>query len=70
MTNILTAQVSKVMEGFVLESLTPEVGHKLDPKQFALPTKSTRQALAYLLHLILSALDHGQCSIRIFFADF
>ena len=38
--------------------------------QFALPTKSTTQALVYLLHLILSALDRGQCSIRIVFADF
>ena len=66
----LTAQVSKVMERFVLESLTSEVAHKLDPKQFALPTKSTTQALVYLLHLILPALDRGQCSIRIFFADF
>ena len=66
----LTSQVSKLMEGFVLESLTSEVGHKLDPKQFALPTKSTAQALVYFLHLILSALDRGQCSIRIFFADF
>ena len=66
----LTAQVSKVMEGFVLESLTSEVGHKLDPKQFALSTKSTTQTLVYILHLILSALDRGQCSIRIFFANF
>ena len=66
----LTAQVSKVMEGFVLESLTSEVGHKFDPKQFVRPTKSTTQALVYILHLILSALDRGQCSIRIFFADF
>ena len=46
------------------------MGHKLGPKQFALPTKSTTQALVYFLHLILSALDRGQCSIRIFFADF
>ena len=66
----LTSQVSKVMEGFVLKSLTSEVAHKLDPKQFALPTKSTTHALVYFLHLVLSALDRGQCSIRIFFADF
>ena len=58
------------MEGFVLKSLTSEVAHKLDPKQFALPTKSTTHALVYFLHLVLSALDSGQCSIRIFFADF
>ena len=62
----LTSQVSKVMEGFVLKSLTSEVVHN----KFALPTKSTTHALIYFLHLIISALDRGQCSIRIFFADF
>ena len=66
----LTAQVSKVMEGFMLQSLMSEVGHKLDPKQFALPGKSTTQALVYLLHVIHAALDQGHCSVRIFFADF
>ncbi|CAB4031467.1 RNA-directed DNA polymerase from mobile element jockey, partial [Paramuricea clavata] len=66
----LTAQVSKVMEGFMLQSLMSEVGLKLDPKQFALPGKSTTQALVYLLHLIHAALDQGHCSVRIFFADF
>ena len=66
----LTSQVSKVMESFVLKSLTSTVAHKLDPKKFALPTKSTTHAPVYFLHLVLSALDRGQCSIRIFFADF
>ena len=66
----LTAQVSKVMEGFTLKSLMSDVGHQLDPKQFALPKKSTTQALVYLLHVILASLDHGHCSVRIFFADF
>ena len=65
----LTAQVSKVMEGFMLQFLMSEVGHKLDPKQFALPGKSTTQALVYLLHVIHDALDQGHCSVRIFFAD-
>ena len=58
------------MESFVLKSLTSTVAHKLDPKKFALPTKSTTHAPVYFLHLVLSALDRGQCSIRIFFADF
>ena len=62
----LTSQVSKVTEGFVLKSLTSEVAHN----KFALPTKSTTHALIYFLHLIISTLDRGQCSIRIFFADF
>ncbi|CAB4033726.1 Hypothetical predicted protein [Paramuricea clavata] len=66
----LTAQVSKVMEGFMLQSFMSEVGLKLDPKQFALPGKSITQALVYLLHLIHAALDQGHCSVRIFFADF
>ena len=66
----LTAQVSKVMEGFTLKSLMSDVGHQLDPKQFALPKKSTTQALVYLLHVILASLDRGHCSVRIFFADF
>ncbi|CAB3994355.1 RNA-directed DNA polymerase from mobile element jockey-like [Paramuricea clavata] len=66
----LTAQVSKVMEGFMLQSLMSKVGLKLDPKQFALPGKSITQALVYLLHLIHAALDQGHCSVRIFFADF
>ena len=61
----LTAQVSKVMEGFMLQSLMSEVGHKLDPKQFALPGKSTTHALVYLLHVIHAALDQGHCSVRI-----
>jgi hypothetical protein len=42
----------------------------LDPKQFALPGKSTTQALVYLLHVIHAALDQGHCSVRIFFVDF
>ena len=58
------------MEGFTLKSLMSDVGHQLDPKQFALPKKSTTQALVYLLHVILASLDHGHCSVRIFFADF
>ena len=66
----LTAQVSKVMEGFTLKSLMSDVGYQLDPKQFALPKKSTTQALVYLLHVILASLDRGHCSVRIFFADF
>ena len=47
----LTSQVNKVMEGFTLESLMSEVAGKLDKKQFALPGKSTTQALVFLLHL-------------------
>ena len=66
----LTPQVAKIMEGFTLESLLSQIMDKLDSKQFGLPKKSTIQALVYLMHQILSALDKGHCSSRDFFADF
>jgi phosphoribosyl 1,2-cyclic phosphodiesterase len=58
------------MEGFTLESLLLDVLDKLDPKQFSLPKKSTTQALVYHMHQIHAGLDKGQCSARVFFADF
>ena len=66
----LTSQISKIMERFTINSLMPQVIDQLDPKQFALPNKSTTYALVYLLHQILAALDSGHNSIRLFFADF
>ena len=66
----LTSQISKVMEGFMLNNLFSQVANKLDAKQFAQPKKSTTHALVYLLHLILAGLDNGHCSVRLFFADF
>ena len=42
----------------------------LDSKQFALPGRSTTQALVYLLHIILEWVDGGEMNIRIFFSDF
>ena len=42
----------------------------MDSMQFSLPSKSTTHAPVYLLHSILAALESGQCSVRIFFADF
>ena len=66
----LTSQIGKVMEGFTLDSLLSEVSGKLDTKQFALPGKSTTQALVYILHLIHAGLDVGHCYARLFFADF
>ena len=35
-----------------------------------IPGKSTEQALVYLLHIALEALDKGNCSVRFLFADF
>ena len=37
---------------------------------YAVPGKSTEQALVYLLHLALEALDRGGCYLWLFFADF
>ena len=31
---------------------------------------STQHAIAYVLHLVLEALESGSCSVRLFFADF
>ena len=58
------------MEGFTLDSLLGEVSCKLDTKQFALPGKSTTQALVYLLHLIHAGLDAGPCYARLILAVF
>ena len=66
----LTCQISKVMEGLTLSRLTPAVLADLDAKQFATPGKSTEQDIAYILHLVLENLDRGNCSARLFFADF
>ena len=66
----LTSHIGKVMEGFTLDSLLGEVSSKLDTKQFAMPRKSTTQALVCLLHLIHAGLDVGHCYARLFFADF
>ena len=66
----LTCQVAKVMESFTLVRLLPVLLDKLDLKQFALSGRSTSQALVYLLHLALDALDKGNCALCFFFADF
>lgn len=66
----LTSQIAKVMEGFTLKSLYAQVRSKIDPKQFALNKKSTSHALLYFMHNILQPMDKGNCSVRIFFADF
>ena len=58
------------MEGLTLSRLAPAVLADLDAKQFATPGKSTEQAIAYILHLVLENLDCGNCSARLFFADF
>ena len=66
----LTSHLSKIMEGFTLQSLFDQVCENLDDKQFALEGKSTTHALVYLLHVILQSLDDGHSFARVFFADF
>ena len=66
----LTCQISKVMEGLTLSRLAPAVLADLDAKQFATRGKSTEQAIAYILHVVLENLDCGNCPARLFFADF
>ena len=60
------------MEGLTLSRLAPSVLADLaiDAKQFTTPGKSTEQAIAYILHLVLENFDRGNCSVRLFFADF
>lgn len=58
------------MKGFTEKALLSQVLYKLDTKQFAIPKKSTTHALVNLLHSILTGLDKGHCSARVFFADF
>jgi len=66
----LTSQISKIMEAITLTRILPSVLQVIDKKQFAVAGKSTSQAIAYILHLALKALDKGGCWVRLFFADF
>ena len=66
----LTSPIAKVLEGFSAESLITSVFNKLDNKQFALPGRSTTQALIFFMHTILETLDTCGRYIRIFFSDF
>ena len=66
----LTCQLAKVLEGFTLSRVYPSIVGNLDRNQFAVAGKSTEQALVYVLHLALEALDRSGCYLRLFFADF
>ena len=66
----LTCQIAKVLERFTLTRVLSTILPQLDKKQFAVTGKSTEQAIVYILHLALEALDKGNCSLRLFFADF
>ena len=66
----LKCQLAKVLEGFTLARVYPSIVGNLDRNQLAVAGKSTEEALVYLLHLALEALDRGGCYLRLFFADF
>ena len=53
----LTCQISKVLESFTLSRILPKLLPKVVSKQFAAAGRSTDQALVFLLHLALEALD-------------
>ena len=58
------------MEWFTLARILPNILAEFDAKQFAVFGKSTSEALVYLLHLALEALDKDQCYVTLFVADF
>ena len=53
----LTSAIATVFEGFSAEALITSVFNKLYSKQFALPGRSTTQALIFFMHNILQTLD-------------
>ena len=66
----LTCTLAKVMEGFTCSRLLPQLEGKIDPCQFSRKGHSTTDALIYMLQAIYEAVDSGEASARIFFADF
>ena len=66
----LTCSLAKVMEGFTCSRLLPQLEGKIDPCQFSRKGHSTTDALIYMLQAIYEAVDSGEASARIFFADF
>ena len=47
-----------------------QVSDTIHPRQYARHGHSTVHALIYLMQAIHEAIDSGNCSVRIFFADF
>ena len=66
----LTSCLAKVLEGFTNKRLLGQVSDTIDPRQYARHGHSTVHALSYLMQAIHEATDAGNCSVRIFFADF
>jgi hypothetical protein len=66
----LTCTLAKIVEGFIITKLLPELDNKIDVRQYARKGHSTTDALLYLLQAIFEAIDRGNTAARIFFADF
>ena len=65
----LTCLLDKELEGFILARVYPSIVGNLNRSQFVVVGKSTEQALVYILHLALEALDRGGCYLRLSSAD-
>ena len=66
----LTSCLAKILEGFTNRRLLAQVSDTIDPHQYARQGHSTVQALIYLMQAIHEAIDSGNSSVRVFFADF
>ena len=66
----LTSCLAKVLEGFTNKRLLRQMSGTIDPRQYARHGHSTVYVLIYLMQAIHEAIDSGNYSVRIFFADF
>ena len=66
----LTSYFAKVLEGFTNNRLLGQVSDTIDPHQYTCHGHSTVHILIYLMQAIHKAIDSGNCSLLIFFADF
>ena len=66
----LTCTLAKVMEGFTCTRLLSQLDGMIDPSQFSRKGHSTTDALLYMLQAVYEAVDSGEATARIFFADF
>ena len=66
----LSSCLAKVLEGFTNRRLLNHMSDSIDPRQYARHGHSTVHPLIYLMQAIHEAIDSGNCSFRIFVADF
>lgn len=57
------------MECFTCSRCLPQVDGKIDPRQYSRKGHSTTDAPLYMLQATYEAVDSGEASARIFFAD-